>query len=385
MADSSNDVNQIKEAFQFAQTLSESADHDIERGEYIYAMHKYKAMANSFIEAFKKAPPKFKESLNLAIKNTLGDMDSLNSKMIEHPKKPNTLGNIIIGKKIKDDISRFVGKIRRAPYSQVPVGDSTLLLYGPPGTGKSFLAEAIAHEYGSSCIRVNCNDVNQKYRGEGEKFLTNIFQQAEKTDSCIFFDEIHLLFAFKDGEEASGENGFVLQQFLTEMNKKTRGCLIIAATIAPWKISETVRRRFEKHVYIPFPDQELRESLLKYMIPNCGLACALQPNHIVKYATRLEGYSPDDINKVINCAAHYGDNSLETAQYFKKVQCSGKELYIPCKPNHSGAQNYSWKMCPGIVVSVLTVPLMEKALEETRPNRVSELDKNDYDEYARKK
>ena len=28
---------------------------------------------------------------------------------------------------------------------------------------------------------------------------------------------------------------------------------------------------------------------------------------------------------------------------------------------------------------------MEKALEETRPNRVSELDKNDYDEYARKK
>ena len=53
----------IKEAFQFAQTLSESADNDIERGEYIYAMHKYKAMANSFIEAFKKAPPKFKDEV----------------------------------------------------------------------------------------------------------------------------------------------------------------------------------------------------------------------------------------------------------------------------------------------------------------------------------
>ena len=150
-------------------------------------------------------------------------------------------------------------------------------------------------------------------------------------------------------------------------------------------MSETARRRFEKHIYIPFPDQDLRESLLRYMIANCGLASALQPKHIVKYATRLEGYSPDDINKVLNCAALLGENNLETEEYFKKVQCSGKELYIPCKPIHSGAQKMSWKMCPGIVVSVLTVPLMNKALEETHPNRISESDKDEYDEYARKK
>ena len=281
-----------------------------------------------------------------------------------------------------------MGKLRRAPYSQVPVGNSTLLLYGPSGTGKSYLAEAIAHEYGTSCIQVNCEDINQKYRGEGEKFLTKVFDQAEKTNSCLFFDEIHLLFAFKDGEEASGENGFVLQQFLTLLNKKSRGsrgCLVICATIAPCLLSKTTRRRFERHIYIPFPDQALREALLKSIIANSGMASALQPEHIVKYATKLKGYSPDDINKVINWAADYGDYDLETAEYFTKVQCSGKELYIPCKPSYSGAQKLTWKTCPGIAVSVLTVPLMNKAIAEQSPNKVSDIDKFQYEEYARSK
>ena len=377
--------NSLENAFSYAYTLRLEAEEDIKKGDLDYAMHKLKAMAHTYINAL-KAHPDYDECLNDAIKDTLDMMGKINSKVREEPRKQKkTLADIIIGKKIREDISRFVGRVRRSPYSQVSAGDSTLLLYGPSGTGKSFLAEAIAKEYGTSCVKVNCSDVNQKYRGEGEKFLTNIFQEAEKANSCIFFDEIHLLFAFKDGEEASGENGFVLHQFLTEMNNKSRGCLIIGATIAPWKISSTVRRRFEKHVYIPFPDQPLRQALLKYLIANCGMASALRPQHLEKYATKLEGYSPDDINKVINCAAEYGDKKLEDVKYFKKVPCSGKDIFIPCKPSHSGAEQYSWKTCPGIVVSVLTVPLMDKALEETHPNGVSELVKNEFEEYARKK
>ena len=374
----------LENAFNHAYKLRLQAEEDKEKGDFDYAIHKLKAMAHTYINAL-KLHPDYDECLNDAIKDTLDIMREINSKVQKMPKKPKNLADLIIGKKIRDDISRFVGKIRRAPYSQVSAGDSTLLLYGPPGTGKSFLAEAIAMEYGTSCIKVNCSDLNQKYRGEGEKFLTKMFKEAEKTNSCIFFDELHLLFAFKDGEEASGENGFILQQFLTEMNKKSRGCFIIGATIAPWKISATVRRRFEKHIYIPFPDQALRQALLKYLISNSGMASALQPRHIEIYATKLEGYSPDDINKVINCASEYGDKKLEDAKYFKKVKCSGKDIFIPCMPNHSGAEQHSWQNCPGIVVSVLTVPLMDKALEETNPIRVSELVMNDFEEYARNK
>ena len=115
---------------------------------------------------------------------------------------------------------------------------------------------------------------------------------------------------------------------------------------------------------------------------NSGLVSALQPEHIVKYATKLKGYSPDDINKVINWAADYGDYDLERAEYLAKVQCSGKELYIPCKPNYSGAQKLTWKTCPGIAVSVLTVPLMNKAIAEQSPNKVSDIDLYRYEDYA---
>ena len=52
------------ESFQFAKTLSEGADHDIQRGELVYVMMKYKAMANSFIVAYKIAPPEYKDSLS---------------------------------------------------------------------------------------------------------------------------------------------------------------------------------------------------------------------------------------------------------------------------------------------------------------------------------
>ena len=169
------------------------------------------------------------------------------------------------------------------------------------------------------------------------------------------------------------------------MNNKSRGCLIIAASSRPWIMSGTVRRRFEKHIYIPFPGLALRKALLQYLISNCGMASALQPEHIEKYASGLDGYSPDDMNKVINCASLYGEENLEEAEYFKKVSCSGKELYIPCKESHSGVHKLSWKTCPGIVVSVLTVPLMDKAMAKTPPSKLSESDRKKYEEYGRQK
>ena len=80
----------IKEAFSYAKTLSIAAKEDVEKEEYAYAMHKYKSMANKFIEAYKTAPTKNKELLSKAIKNTLDDMENINSKLKEQPKKQKT-------------------------------------------------------------------------------------------------------------------------------------------------------------------------------------------------------------------------------------------------------------------------------------------------------
>ena len=386
MAEMDDIPEDIKETFAYAEKWNAEADKDIKNGEYASAIHKYKAIAHKFIDEYNTAPGEYLDCLGLSIKSMLGQMDLIISKTSGHKEKEQkTLSDIIMLKKIKDDIKRFLGKMKSSPYSQISVEDSTILLYGPSGTGKTYLAEAIANEFGTSCLAVNCGDINQKYRGEGEKMLTNVFKKAEETNCCVLFDEIHLLFAFKDGEESTGESGFVLQQFLTEMNNRARGCLVIGTTSRPWVMSETVRRRFEKHVYIPFPGQSHRKSLLTYLISNCGMASALQPEHIEKYAARMKGYSPDDMNKVIKSTTEYGEEILQKAEYFKRVSCSGKELYIPCKANHSGAERLSMKTTPGIVVSVLTVPLMERALAKFTPNKISESEIMKFNNFATKR
>ena len=71
-----------------AKTLSIAAKEDVEKEEYAYAQ--IQMNGQQFIEAYKTAPTKNKELLSKAIKNTLDDMENINSKLKEQPKKQKT-------------------------------------------------------------------------------------------------------------------------------------------------------------------------------------------------------------------------------------------------------------------------------------------------------
>jgi transitional endoplasmic reticulum ATPase len=71
---------------------------------------------------------------------------------------------------------------------QAPKG---LLLYGPPGTGKTLIARAIASEAKLHFIRINGPEIIQKFYGDSEARLREIFEEAtRKAPSVIFIDEI---------------------------------------------------------------------------------------------------------------------------------------------------------------------------------------------------
>ena len=53
-----------------------------------------------------------------------------------------------------------------------------LLLYGPPGTGKTLIARAIAGEAKLHFIRINGPEIIQKYYGDSEARLREIFEEA---------------------------------------------------------------------------------------------------------------------------------------------------------------------------------------------------------------
>lgn len=66
-----------------------------------------------------------------------------------------------------------------------------VLLYGPPGCGKTMVAKAIANACRASFIYVKGPELLNKYFGESEKSVRDLFEKARQNTPClIFFDEI---------------------------------------------------------------------------------------------------------------------------------------------------------------------------------------------------
>lgn len=71
--------------------------------------------------------------------------------------------------------------------------------------------------------------------------------------------------------------------------------MVLAATNFPWDIDEALRRRLEKRIYIPLPNDEGREALLKINLREVKL----DPNvDLTAISRKLEGYSGADITNV---------------------------------------------------------------------------------------
>ncbi|XP_072192553.1 ATPase family gene 2 protein homolog A isoform X2 [Excalfactoria chinensis] len=69
-----------------------------------------------------------------------------------------------------------------------------VLLYGPPGCSKTMIAKALAHESGLNFLAVKGPELMNKYVGESERAVREIFRKARMVSpSILFFDEIDAL------------------------------------------------------------------------------------------------------------------------------------------------------------------------------------------------
>ena len=178
-----------------------------------------------------------------------------------------------------------------------------ILLYGPPGCGKTYIARATAGQVNARFISVGLNDILDMWLGNSEKNLHAIFELARQHTPCVlFFDEIDALGASRsDMKQSSGRH--LINQFLQELDGidgRNEGVLVLGATNTPWHLDTAFRRpgRFDRIIFIPPPDAEARESILKLKLRN-------KPVETIDYksiASKIENYSGADIEAIIDIA-----------------------------------------------------------------------------------
>ena len=166
-----------------------------------------------------------------------------------------------------------------------------ILLYGPPGTGKTLLAGAIANETDANFYSINAPEIVNKYYGESEKKLRELFEKAQKkAPSIIFIDEIDAIAVKR--EEVQGETEKrIVAQLLTLMDglSKNKQVMVIAATNRPDALDAALRRpgRFDRELEIGVPKVNDRLEILK--IHTRGMPLEL-PKKFKTYETYLTKY-----------------------------------------------------------------------------------------------
>ncbi|XP_003477137.2 ATPase family gene 2 protein homolog A isoform X2 [Cavia porcellus] len=142
-----------------------------------------------------------------------------------------------------------------------------VLLYGPPGCSKTMIAKALANESGLNFLSIKGPELMNKYVGESERAVREIFRKARAVaPSIIFFDELDALAVERGSSSGAGNVADrVLAQLLTEMDgiEQLKDVTILAATNRPDRIDKALMRpgRIDRIIYVPLPDAATRREI----------------------------------------------------------------------------------------------------------------------------
>lgn len=175
-------------------------------------------------------------------------------------------GQEILKRKLKEMVQLPLtsGELFKQLGIKAPKG---LLLYGPPGCSKTMTAKALASESGLNFLAIKGPEMFDKYVGESERKIREIFNKARASaPSIIFIDEIDAIALDRESGESSNVAKQVLNTMLNEIDgvEELKGVVIIGATNRPDSIDPALLRpgRLDRHVYVSPPDATARKEII---------------------------------------------------------------------------------------------------------------------------
>nr|CAG8609416.1 13386_t:CDS:10 [Entrophospora candida] len=238
---------------------------------------------------------------------------------------------------VRDELRMaIVEPIKHPEYFQqvgimVPTG---VLLWGPPGCGKTLLAKAVANESHINFISVKGPELLNKYVGESERGVRQVFARARASSPCvIFFDELDALCARRD-DSKSEASARVVNTLLTELDglENRKQVYVIAATNRPDIIDPAMIRpgRLDKLLYVELPTSSERYEILKTLTKKTPLDDDVSLLEIANDA-RCNNFSGADLASLVREAAVSAlrTNLYNNSENLSKVSSqTNLEIYV---------------------------------------------------------
>ncbi|OIP37092.1 MAG: hypothetical protein AUK47_14070 [Deltaproteobacteria bacterium CG2_30_63_29] len=143
----------------------------------------------------------------------------------------------------------------------------SVLFAGPPGTGKTLVAGVLANTLNRALYRVDLSQVVDKYIGETEKNLGRVFDEAERAQAVLLFDEADALFATRTAVKSSNDRYANLEvNYLLQRLEAFDGMSILTTNFAS-SIDDAFQRRIRHIIEFPMPDADGRAALWQTLLP----------------------------------------------------------------------------------------------------------------------
>ena len=149
------------------------------------------------------------------------------------------------------------------------------LFYGAPGTGKTETVLQLARKTGRALMQVNISTIKDKYVGESEKNIKNLFDryrqlvESEPIAPILFFNEADAIFNKRSENTVRAvdkmENA-IQNIILQEM--ETLDGILIATTNLTSNLDSAFERRFIYKVKFAAPSLEAKQAIWQSMIPS---------------------------------------------------------------------------------------------------------------------
>ncbi|KAK9460150.1 P-loop containing nucleoside triphosphate hydrolase protein [Lipomyces oligophaga] len=278
--------------------------------------HELDKQENSVIQQFMKdfpdpLTPTQLEPLSITVEDFLTAMPSVqpSSKREGFATIPDvTWESVGALQKVRVELQMAIVQPIRRPdlYAQVGItAPSGVLLWGPPGCGKTLLAKAVANESRANFISVRGPELLNKFVGESERALRQVFLRARASIPCvIFFDELDALVPRRDDSRDSTSR--MVNTLLTELDGVTdrKGIFVIAATNRPDIIDPAMLRpgRLDKPLFVELPTVEERIEIFSTVSRKTPIDSAVDFNHLAA-DDRCRNFSGADIAALVREAA----------------------------------------------------------------------------------